>query len=233
MDAHAESGRILVVDDEPQIRRALRLALRTRGYSVLEAATGEEALDLAAAELPDALILDLGLPDLDGVEVCQRLREWTRVPVVMLTVVDDDEAKVRALDAGADDYITKPFSIPELLARLRAVRRRAEAPAPDGESTVVAGDLRVDLARRVVTRGSLEVHLTPTEYGLLRHLVRHPNRVITHGQLLQEVLGTGYGDATGALRVYMAALRKKLEADPGEPRHFVTEPGVGYRFRTE
>jgi two-component system, OmpR family, KDP operon response regulator KdpE len=225
--------RILVVDDEPQIRRALRVALRANGYDVAEAETGGEAVDAVALDRPDLVILDLALPDLDGVEVCRRLREWTQLPIIVLSAHGDDQAKVRALDEGADDFVTKPFSVPELLARMRVAIRHASRVNPEGDQVVRAGDIEIDLARRVVTRAGAEVHLTPTEYGLLRYLAQHADRVITRGQLLRAVMGPGYADATGNLRVYIVGLRKKLEADPSQPRLLVTEPGVGYRLRTE
>lgn len=222
-----------MVDDEPQIRRSLRVALRANGYDVAEAKTGEEALDLAAAQPPDLVILDLALPDLDGVEVCRRVREWSQLPIVVLSARGDDSAKVRALDEGADDYVTKPFSVPELLARMRVALRHA-ALAADGTGRVVrAGEVELDLPRRVVTRAGAEVHLTPTEYAILRYLATHAGRVVTHGQLLRSVLGTGYEDAIGSLRVYVASLRRKLETDPSQPRLITTEPGVGYRFRAD
>jgi two-component system KDP operon response regulator KdpE len=225
--------RVLVVDDEPQIRRALRVALRANGYDVVEAESGAAALEATAVHPPDVIILDLGLPDLDGIEVCRRLREWTRLPIIVLSAHGDDEAKVRALDEGADDYVTKPFSMPELLARIRVALRRAATATETGEPVIRAGDVVIDLARRVVTRAGQEVHLTPTEYGLLRFLAQHAGRVVTHGHLLRSVLGPGYEDATGALRVYIAGLRKKLEADPAQPRLLLTEPGVGYRLRAD
>ncbi len=226
-------GRVLVVDDEAQIRRSLRVTLRANGYEVEEAATGEAALDLAAVNPPLLVILDLSLPDLDGVEVTRRLREWTRLPIVILSVRGDDEAKVKALDAGADDYLTKPFSVPELLARMRVALRHGAAQNADDAGVIVSGDVHIDLARRIVKRGDTEVHLTPTEYGLLRFLAQNGERVVTHGQLLRAVLGDGYEDAIGSLRVFITNLRKKLEADPSAPRLIVTEPGVGYRFRFE
>jgi two-component system KDP operon response regulator KdpE len=225
--------RILVVDDEPQIRRALRVALRANGYEIAEAETGAEAIDAVALDRPDLVILDLALPDLDGVEVCRRLREWTQLPIIVLSAHGDDQAKVRALDEGADDFVTKPFSVPELLARMRVAIRHASRVNPEGDQVVRAGDVTIDLGRRVVTRAGAEVHLTPTEYGLLRYLAQHADRVITRGQLLRAVMGPGYADATGNLRVYIVGLRKKLEADPSQPRLLVTEPGVGYRLRTE
>ncbi len=225
--------RVLIVDDEPQIRRALRVALRANGYDVAEAESGTAALEATATHPPDVIILDLGLPDLDGIEVCRRLREWTRLPIIVLSAHGDDEAKVRALDEGADDYVTKPFSMPELLARIRVALRHAAAATETGEPVIRAGDVVIDLARRVVTRAGQEVHLTPTEYGLLRFLAQHAGRVVTHGHLLRSVLGPGYEDATGALRVYIAGLRKKLEADPAQPRLLLTEPGVGYLLRAD
>jgi two-component system, OmpR family, KDP operon response regulator KdpE len=222
------AGRVLVVDDEPQIRRSLRVTLHANGYDVDEAATGEAALDMASVHPPLLVILDLNLPDMNGVEVTRRLREWTRVPIIVLSVRGDDDAKVRALDAGADDFVTKPFSVPELLARMRVALRHSTADAAGG--TLVCGDVEIDLARRIVKRAGSEVHLTPTEYGLLRFLAQNAGRVVTHGQLLRAVMGSGYEDAVGSLRVFIASLRKKLEADPGEPRLIVTEPGVGYRL---
>jgi two-component system, OmpR family, KDP operon response regulator KdpE len=225
--------RVLVVDDEPQIRRSLRVVLRANGYAVEEAATGEAALDQVAAHPPELVILDLGLPDMDGVEVCRRLREWSQLPVIVLTVHEDDETKVRALDEGADDYVTKPFSVPELLARVRVAGRHATRSAETGLGVIRSGDVEINLARRQVSRAGVEVHLTPTEYGVLRYLAEHAGRVVTHGQLLRTVLGVGYEDAVGSLRVYVASLRKKLEADPSQPRIITTEPGVGYRLRAD
>ncbi|TAK20834.1 MAG: response regulator [Chloroflexota bacterium] len=225
-------ARVLVVDDEPRIRKALRVALRANGYDVVEAESGEAGLDEAALRPPEIVILDLALPDLDGITVCRRLREWTQVPIIVLSVRDDDEAKVRALDEGADDYVTKPFSVPELLARMRVALRRTAGSA-DPATIVHTGDVEIDLARRTVTRAGSEIHLTPTEYSILRYMAVNAGRVITHGQLLRSALGAAYEDATGNLRVYIAGLRKKLEADPSRPRLIVTEPGVGYRLRSE
>jgi two-component system KDP operon response regulator KdpE len=225
--------RVLVVDDEPQIRRALRVALRANGYDVAEAESGEAALDAVALHPPELVILDLGLPDLDGFEVTRRLREWTHLPIIVLSAHGDDQAKVRALDAGADDYVTKPFSVPELLARMRVALRHASRVAAGGEQVVRAGGVEIDLGRRIVTRTGVEVHLTPTEYGLLRYLAQHAGRVITHGQLLRSVMGPGYEDANGSLRAYILGLRRKLEADPSHPRLIVTEPGIGYRLRAD
>lgn len=225
--------RVLVVDDEPQIRRSLRVALRANGYEVEEAATGEAALEQAATRPPELVILDLSLPDLDGVEVCRRLREWTHLPVIILSAHGEDEVKVRALDEGADDFVTKPFSVPELLARMRVAIRRAARGADMTVAVIRAGDVEIDLARRLVFRMGEEIHLTPTEYGVLRYLAEHAGRVVTHGQLLRTVMGSGYEDAVGSLRVYVASLRKKLETDAAQPRIITTEPGVGYRFRAD
>jgi two-component system KDP operon response regulator KdpE len=230
--------RVLVVDDEPQIRRALRLVLRANGYDVAEVGTGEGALDALVIQPFDLMILDLMLPDLDGVEVCRRLREWSRLPVVVLSAHGEEEVKVRALDEGADDYVTKPFSAPELLARMRSAMRRAAEPGDEGtaaEPVVHAGsgEVDIDLARRLVLRNGQEVHLTPTEYDLLRVLAKDIGRVITHGHLLRSVMGRGYEDATGTLRVHIASLRKKLEANPARPRIIVTEPGIGYRLQVD
>ena len=227
--------RVLVVDDEPQIRRALRLVLRANGYDVAEVETGERALDALAVEPFDLMILDLMLPDVDGVEVCKRLREWSHLPVVVLSAHGEEEIKVRALDEGADDYVTKPFSAPELMARMRsAMRRAAGSPAePDATITSSGGEVEIDLAHRTVRRAGTEVHLTPTEYDLLRVLAKDAGRVITHGHLLRAVLGRGYEDATGSLRVHIASLRKKLEPDPARPRIILTEPGIGYRLQLD
>jgi two-component system KDP operon response regulator KdpE len=225
--------RVLVVDDEPQIRRALRLVLRANGYEVSEVGTGEGALDALVSQSFDLMILDLMLPDLDGVEVCRRLREWSRLPVVVLSAHGEEEVKVRALDEGADDYVTKPFSAPELLARMRSAMRRASDSTAATEPLIRAGDVEIDLARRMVLRNEQEVHLTPTEYDLLRVLAKEIGRVITHGHLLRSVMGRGYEDSTGTLRVHIASLRKKLEANPARPKIIVTEPGIGYRLQVD
>ena len=224
--------RVLVVDDEPQILRALATNLRARHYDVDLAPTGEEALRLAAERRPDLVLLDVGLPGIDGVEVVRGLRGWTDVPVIMLTVRDDERDKVDALDAGADDYVTKPFGMNELLARMRAALRRT-GPAGEAVPVVEAGDLRIDLADRRVRRGPDEIHLTPIEWGLIDQLVRHPDRLVTQRQLLQAVWGPQYGKEANYLRVHMANVRRKLEPDPSRPRHFLTEPGMGYRFVTQ
>jgi two-component system KDP operon response regulator KdpE len=253
--------RVLVVDDEPQIIRALRINLRVRQYEVFAAANGAEALAEAARHPPDVVILDLGLPDLDGLEVIAGLRGWTSAPIIVLSGRADSTDKVDALDAGADDYVTKPFAMDELLARIRAVSRRA---TPAGEVPQVRlGDLTVDLAAKRITRsaapaptppstsappdssdpsvppapstaaGPPDVRLTPTEWHLLEVLLRHPGKLLSQRQLLQEVWGPGYADAAGNLRLYMAQLRRKLEPDPARPRWLITEPGMGYRFQPD
>lgn len=225
---------VLLVDDEPQIRRFLRAALPAQGYRLIEAATGAEALSQAATRVPDVILLDLGLPDLDGVEVARRIREWTHTPILVLSARDREAEKVAALDAGADDYLTKPFGIEELLARLRVALRHAAAVAGGaGQPAFEAGELRVDFAARRVQRAGQDVRLTPTEYRLLCALLKHADKVVTQRQLLREVWGPGSVDQPHYLRVYMGQLRHKLEADPARPRHLLTETGVGYRFRSE
>jgi len=223
----APRPRVLVVDDEQQILRALRVILREAGFEALPAGTGEEALDAAALQHPDAAIVDLLLPDMDGVELCRRLREWSEIPLIVLSAVGDEDAKVRALAAGADDYVTKPFGPRELVARLQANLRRI-APEPE-EALVQVDGLEVDLARRTVRVDGQEVHLTPTEFDLLRQLVRNRGRLMTHRDLLASVWGPGYGEDTQVLRAHIANLRRKIE--PPEGRHYIrTDPGVGYRF---
>jgi two-component system KDP operon response regulator KdpE len=221
--------RVLVVDDEPQIRRALGVNLRARGYDIDLAATGEEGLALAASRHPDVVLLDLGLPGIDGLDVIRGLRGWTSVPIIVLTVRESERDKVTALDIGADDYVTKPFGMDELLARLRAAVRR-RLPAAE-EATVSTPDFTVDLAAKRVLAGEEEVHLTPTEWAILEVLVRHPGRLITQRHLLQQVWGPAYEKETNYLRVYLAQLRRKLEPDPSRPRYLITEPGMGYRFQ--
>jgi two-component system, OmpR family, KDP operon response regulator KdpE len=223
--------RILVVDDEPQIVRALRINLRARQYDVDVATDGATALRLAASHLPDLVVLDLGLPDMDGVEVIRGLRGWTLVPIIVLSGRAGSQDKVAALDAGADDYVTKPFGIDELLARVRAVTRRI---APAGESAVAeVGRFQVDLAAHAVRgeTGAPEVRLTPTEWHLLEILLRNPGKLVSQRQLLHDVWGPQYQSETNYLRQYMAQLRRKLEADPSRPRHLLTEPGMGYRYQ--
>ncbi len=219
---------VLVIDDEAQIRRFLRISLEANGYEVHEVATGLEGISRAAQLRPDLIILDMGLPDIDGLEVLRRLREWTTTPTIILSVRDADDDKVAALDAGADDYLTKPFSLEELMARMRVAQRHTH-PGPQSH-LFKAGNVAVDLSRRLVTRNEEAVKLTPTEYALLRLLIQHAGRVLTHKQILREVWGPEYVEETHYLRVYFAQLRQKLEEDPSLPRLILTEPGVGYRL---
>lgn len=224
----SEGALVLVVDDEIQIRRFLRISLEANGYAIEEAENGHDAVLKVARLRPDLIILDLGLPDLDGLEVIKRLREWSQVPVIVLSVRDTDRDKVALLDAGADDYLTKPFSVDELLARMRTAQRHARQE--DQPAIFACGHIQVDLARRMVTRHGEPVKLTPTEYALLRLLVQNAGKVLTHRQILQEVWGKEYVDETHYLRVYFAQLRQKLEDDPTLPNLIHTEPGVGYRL---
>jgi two-component system KDP operon response regulator KdpE len=221
--------RVLVVDDEPQIVRGLKIVLRSAGYTVEAAETKAEALDALALRPPDALVLDLVLPDGQGVEVCEEVRRWSRLPILVLSAVGDEREKVRALDAGADDYVTKPFGTDELLARLRAVMRRSIEAG--GSPLLDLGRVVVDLADRRVLRDGEQVHLTPIEFELVRVLAQHHGRLVTHRQLLQAVWGPEYGAETHYLRVHVAHIRAKLEPDPSRPRYLITEPGVGYRLR--
>jgi two-component system KDP operon response regulator KdpE len=221
--------RVLAVDDEPQILRALRASLAARGHDIVTAPNGETALDILATDRVDLVVLDLGLPGIDGVEVIRRLRAWSEVPVIVLSVRDAQGDKVKALDVGADDYVTKPFAMEELLARMRAVLRRRGESEPEA-SVVQSGDLKIDLARRLVTRAGSPVHLTPTEFSLLEQFVKNPGKLLTHRVLLQKVWGGGYSEESHYLRVYVAGLRKKLEPDPSTPTLLLTEPGVGYRW---
>ena len=223
----SDAPRILVCDDEPQILRALRVILRDAGYEAVPASSGEEALDKASVRPPQAAILDLMLPDVDGVEVTERLREWSEMPIIVLSAVGEEEAKVRALAAGADDYVTKPFGPPELVARLEAVLRRATPEA--SEPSIVAEGLEIDLVARAVRRDGEPVHLTPTEFELLRVLARNRGRLMTHRALLVEVWGPEYADDFQVLRAHVANLRRKIEPTDG-PRYIRTDPGVGYRF---
>ena len=225
---------ILVIDDEPQILRALRTILTEKHFRVTTASRGEEGLALAAANPPDVIILDLGLPDMDGTEVCAHLREWTLIPIIVLSARDNERDKVAALDKGADDYLTKPFGIEELLARLRvALRHRAQAQSKSQTTLVKSGDLTIDLASHVVTRTGVEVKLTATEFKLLAYLAANAGRVLTHQSILTHVWDAAEVDQVEYLRVYMRQLRKKLEDDPRQPRYLLTEPGVGYRFVIE
>jgi two-component system, OmpR family, KDP operon response regulator KdpE len=221
---------ILVIDDEAQILRALRTILSAHDYRVSIANRGEEGLALAAVEVPDVVILDLGLPDLDGLEVCSRLREWTQIPIIVLSVKDNERDKVKALDRGADDYLVKPFGIEELLARIRVALRHSVYVQGGKSSIVTFGEVVVDLIRRVVTRDDQDIRLTATEYKLLAYLVNHPGRVLTHQSILANVWGPEYLNNVEYLRVFMSNLRKKLETDPRNPQHLLSEPGVGYRF---
>jgi two-component system KDP operon response regulator KdpE len=221
--------KVLAVDDEPQILRALRTSLSARGHDVTTAPNGETALDALSTTEVDLVVLDLGLPGIDGVEVIRRLRAWSTTPVIVLSVRDAQADKVAALDAGADDYVTKPFAMDELLARMRAVLRRT-GPGGAAPSVVTVGGLEVDLAKKLVSRGGQPIHLTPTEFALLELMVTNPGKLLTHRWLLQKVWGAAYGEQSNYLRVYVANLRKKLEPDPGAPSLILTEPGVGYRW---
>jgi two-component system KDP operon response regulator KdpE len=223
--------RVLIVEDEPQLRRALGINLRARRYEVETVCDGADALRAAAASPPDLVILDLGLPDMDGTEVIHGLRGWTRVPIIILSARDAQHDKVNALDAGADDYLTKPFGMDELLARMRAALRRARPQEEGADAPVISTEtFTIDLAAKKVTRGVDEVRLTPTEWHILEVLTRHAGNLVTGKRLLQEVWGPNYGAETNYLRVYMAQLRRKLETEPAHPRHLITEPGLGYRF---
>ncbi|AGM08559.1 response regulator [Amycolatopsis sp. NPDC058340] len=231
MSADTASATVLVVDDEPQIVRALRINLSARGYKVITAHDGTAALKAVAETKPDVVVLDLGLPDLDGTEVIAGLRGWTTVPIIVLSARGDSADKVQALDAGADDYVTKPFGMDELLARLRAAVRRSATSSVDGADAVVdTGSFRIDLAAKKVRRDGKEVHLTKTEWGVLELLVRNRGRLVAQKQLLHEVWGPTYETESHYLRVYLAQLRRKLEPEPSRPRHLLTEPGMGYRF---
>ncbi|WP_346534269.1 response regulator [Micromonospora sp. DPT] len=221
-------SRILVVDDDQQLLRALRINLTARRYEVLTAADGTTALTVAARTPPDLAIIDLGLPDLDGVTVVEGLRGWTKIPIIVLSARDTEAAKVDALDAGADDYVTKPFGMDELLARVRAALRRAH-PTPDA-ATITTAAFTIDLAAKRLTTAAGEVRLTPTEWHLLEVLARHPDKLVAHRQLLREVWGPAYETETNYLRVHLANLRRKIEPDPARPRYLITEPGIGYRF---
>ena len=225
---------ILVIEDEPQMRRFLRSALESHGYRLIEVGTAREGLAQAAGRNPDVILLDLGLPDGDGLDVTRQLREWATMPIIVLSARGQESDKIRALDAGADDYLTKPFGIGELLARIRvALRHATQPPGSAGDPVFTQGDLTVDLSRRQVSVGDTEVHLTPTEYKLLALLVQHAGKVVTQRHALKEVWGANYVTQTHYLRVYMAQLRHKLEPDPARPRLLLTEPGVGYRLRLD
>ncbi|MGD0780083.1 MAG: response regulator [Dehalococcoidales bacterium] len=223
--------RVLIVDDEPAIRRFLRVTLTAQAYDTIEAASGQEALSKATADKPDIIILDIGLPDINGIEVTRLLRQWTQLPIIILSVRGAESDKIAALDAGADDYLTKPFGVGELLARLRAALRRAAQTT--SEPVFTSGSLEVDLSRRLITVSGLEVQLTPTEYELLRVLVTHAGKVLTHHFLLREVWGAEYGEEFHMLHVNISNLRRKIEPDPTRPQFIITEPGVGYRLKSD
>jgi two-component system, OmpR family, KDP operon response regulator KdpE len=234
MDPTSAAPLVLLIEDEPQMRRFLRAALSDPDYRLVEAGTAKEGLAQAAGRNPDVILLDLGLPDKDGLELTRELREWTATPIIVLSARGREQDKVAALDVGADDYLTKPFGVDELLARIRvALRHASHPPGTPLEPVFEAGELRVDLVARRVTRAGAEVHLTPTEYKLLIVLIKHAGKVNTHRQLLKEVWGPHYLNQAHYVRVYMGQLRQKLEADPSRPRLLLTEPGVGYRLRSE
>jgi len=225
---------VLLIEDEPEIRRFLRATLLSHGYRLFEAGTGDEGLREAEVRQPDIIVLDLGLPDMEGLEVIRRLREWTAVPIIVLSARGQEQDKIAALDRGADDYVSKPFGVGELLARLRVSLRHAERTVREvGEASFAVGDVEVNLAQRRVLVAGKEIHVTPLEYRLLATLVKHAGKVLTHRQLLREVWGPPYADQAHYLHVYMAQLRRKLEADPARPRYLLTEPGVGYRLAAE
>jgi len=224
--------RVLIVDDEREMRRLLQTTLQGMAYDVEAAATGKQALDLAATWRPDVIVLDLGLPDIDGLDVVRRIREWSRLPIIVVSARDAEGSKVQALDLGADDYLTKPFGMNELLARLRVAMRHSQG-GPDNEPVVRFGTITVDFGHRRVLRGDAEVHLTPTEYDLLRVLLRNRDRVLTQRHLLREVWGPAYQDEAQTLRVFIGQLRRKIEDDPAQPRYIRTEIGVGYRFTAD
>jgi two-component system, OmpR family, KDP operon response regulator KdpE len=223
------NSRILVVDDEPEIRRFLRASLRAQQYEVLEASNGTQALEVMAQHQPDLMILDLGLPDIDGVEITRRIREWSQVPIIILSVRDREKDKIGALDAGADDYLTKPFGVGELMARMRVVMRRIAPEAQEPVFTVKG--VKIDLSRHQVSLADKDISLTPTEFDLLRVLIQNAGKVITHRQLIRKVWGSGYEDESRLLRVNISNLRHKIEPDPNQPYYILTELGVGYRFR--
>ena len=226
-----DAARILVVDDEQQIRRILAASLASRGYDVLEAASGREAVSQAALHQPDLVVLDLGLPDLDGIQVVRRLREWTQTPIIILSVREDDDDKIEALNAGADDYVTKPFAMGELLARVRVSLRRTARQEDEGP--LDCGEIALDLTRHLLTVRGEKVKVSVMEYEILKHLMAHKGRVVTHAELLRAVRGPNHQEDTHYLRVYIAQLRHKIEEDPNHPRYIITEPGVGYRMAGE
>ena len=222
---------VLVIEDEPQMRRFIRASLDAHGYQVGEAATAAEALALATSRNPDVILMDLGLPDMDGIDLTRRLREWSRIPIIVISARGREADKVSALDAGADDYLTKPFGVDELLARIRVALRHARASQSTYETPVEFGNVRIDFSRREVTVSERVIHLTPTEYKMLSLLARNAGRVLTHRQIIRDVWGPSYAGQNHHVRVHMAELRKKIEADPARPKLILTEPGVGYRLR--
>ncbi len=224
---------ILLIEDERQMRRFLKVTLHAEGYSVIEAETATDGLSQAATRNPDVVLLDLGLPDMDGLEVIEKLREWSAVPVIVISAREQEGDKIRALDRGADDYLTKPFGAGELLARIRVALRHAALKGQDQEAVFVVEDLRIDFLKRQVSCGTREIHLTPIEYRLLTVLVRNAGKVMTHRQILKEVWGPPYVEQTHYLRVFMNQLRKKIETDSTRPRFLINEPGIGYRFTTD
>ncbi|MGE4064020.1 MAG: response regulator [Rhodospirillaceae bacterium] len=224
--------KVLIVDDEPQIRRFLRASLQAHDYQVIEAENGKEGVRACTVQKPDLLILDLGLPDMDGLDVIKLVREWSTIPIIILSLRSDDPDKIEALDRGANDYVTKPFSMGELLARMRVALRQGQGGASEAGPVITAGDIEIDLSKRLVTVSGAPVRLSRKEYDLLRILASHPGKVITHQQLLQEVWGQAYVEETQYLRVYIGQLRQKLEKEPASPKYLVTEPGVGYRLQT-
>ncbi len=229
-----DSGSVLIIEDELPIRRFLKPSLQSQGFKVLEAVKGEEGLALASSHNPDLILLDLGLPDMDGLEVVKRLREWSKTPIIVITARGKEQDKIAGLDAGADDYLTKPFSVGELMARIRVALRHSQlVKQGDQEPVFETPDFKVDLAARVITVRGKEVHLTPNEYNLLAFLIRHAGKVVTQKQILQEVWGPASGDQVQYLRIYIYQLRQKIEADPDRPRYLLTESGVGYRLKTD
>lgn len=223
---------ILLIDDEPQILRALKTILQANRFRIVSAATGEQGIALAVAQPPDVIILDLTLPDMGGIEVCEQIRQWSSVPIIVLSVRDNERDKVAALDSGADDYLTKPFGIDELLARIRVSLRHSEQTPGNRQSIITAGPISIDMARHIVTKQGVEMHVTATEFKLLAYLAAHADRVLTHQAILTHVWGFSESEHVEYLRVYIGQLRKKLEGDPDEPQIILTEPGVGYRFKT-
>lgn len=229
-----DNGLILLIEDEPQMRRFLRITLQSHGYRLVEAGTGEEGQREATTRNPDIVLLDLGLPDMDGIEVTKRFREWSEVPIIVISAREQEEDKIKALDAGADDYLTKPFGAGELLARIRvALRHRAVLQSGQGEPEFALGNLRVDLTKRRVFLKDEEIHLTPIEYRLLTVLIKNAGKVVTHSHLLKDVWGPPYTGQTEYVRVYMAQLRRKLEEDPAQPKFLINEPGIGYRLKVD